>query len=290
MALASVPSLPVHRRHFPLRQQVRNVLVLVAAFSGAASFIPSLGSFAGHEAGRQRLARAAGESSEYDQYDWQRVRGASKTSPASSAGASIPDVSGLPDLPDFSEEEDEKEASLGAKVQTKEVSLPEIPGLDDDLMPPEPNPVVDGGLGFLEWTGLWMLFVVVVGVIGGGSAFGLSKIDIDPATAGQLLAVLKPLLLLYQILFFIRLGLTQFPRIKTAEMPWAVVHYPTEFILAPTRQVFKPEAGVDVAPVIWLLSSVLAAELFTGSTGVLQMMKDGAANKAKLGGIPTSVR
>jgi len=270
-----------------LRQQVRHVLLLVAVSSGAAAFIPSLGSFGGYEAGRQRLARPAGETSEYDQYDWQRVGGATKTSSASPA---IPDVSGLPDLPDLSGEEG-KEASLGAKVRVKEVNLPEIPGLDDDLLPPEPNPVVDGGLGFLEWTGVWMLFVVVVGGIGGVSANGLAKVNIDPATAGQLLAVLKPTLLLYQILFFIRLGLTQFPKIKTAEMPWAVVHYPTEFILAPTRQVFKPEAGVDVAPVIWLLSSVLAAELFTGSTGVLQMMKDGAKNRPiGFGGMPQSIR
>ncbi|CAJ1459656.1 unnamed protein product [Effrenium voratum] len=218
------------------------------------------------------ITRPIPELRSEEPYDWQRVGGKTETQQA------LPDLSDLPDLPDFSEEDGE-EAAVKAQVKVREVSLPDVPGIDEDLLPPGPNPWSDGGLGFLEWTGIWAALLTVVLAIGAGGSFFIARLQLEPATAAQLLDVLKPLLNVYQVLFLARVLLAQFPKLNTTDMPYAIVHYPTEFILGPTRLVLKPEAGVDVAPFVWLLFTSLIAELLTGSFGILQMVKDSARSK-----------
>mmetsp|Transcript_72481 Transcript_72481/g.114985 ORF Transcript_72481/g.114985 Transcript_72481/m.114985 type:complete len:269 (-) Transcript_72481:38-844(-) len=244
------------------RRQAKGCL-LVAIFLAKAAFVPVPRSLRGSD-----LARHAKEGSEADQYDWQRVGGRQTAAP------DVPDIADLPDLPDFSEEGGE--ASVQAQVKVREVSLPDVPGIDDDLLPPGPNPWSDGGLGFLEWTGIWAALLTVVLAVGAGGSWVIARLQLEPAVAAQLLDVLKPLLNLYQLLFLARVLLAQFPKLKTSDWPYAICHYPTEFILGPTRMILKPEAGVDVSPFVWLLFTSLVAELLTGSFGILQMVKDSA--------------
>eukprot|EP00933_Yihiella_yeosuensis_P053175 TRINITY_DN5135_c0_g3_i2.p1 TRINITY_DN5135_c0_g3~~TRINITY_DN5135_c0_g3_i2.p1 ORF type:complete len:307 (-),score=75.48 TRINITY_DN5135_c0_g3_i2:589-1509(-) len=227
------------------------------------------------------------QKEEYDPYDWQRVGGSGSTTAASKPAVSeAPSLSidDLPDLPDFSDDGEgvEEVPSLAAKVKVREFNLPEIPG-DQDLLPPEPNPIIDGGLGLFEWTGLWIGGLLLIAGIGAGASYILARAQLEPALADTLLTPVKSFFGLFQVLFLARVMLTQFPKIKTTEMPYALAHYPTEWILAPTRAVFKPEAGVDVAPILWLMLTLLAGELLTGPAGILQMAKNAPRMKSKYG-------
>ncbi|CAE7424509.1 CCB3 [Symbiodinium natans] len=267
-------------------------LFVLAAAAGSA-FVPG---HVGHGCSRQPLGvttRHAQEgkkstksrSEDYDQYDWQRVSGSSRN-----AQEVLPDLADLPDLPDFGEEEEEDSSAEGevkAQVKVREV-LPDLPGIDDDLLPPGPNPWSDGGLGFLEWTGIWAGLLTVVLAVGAGGSWIIARLQLEPEVAGQLLDFLKPLLNVYQLLFLARVLLAQFPKLDTTEWPYAIVHYPTEFVLGPTRMILKPEAGVDVSPFVWLLFTSLVAELLTGSFGILQMVKD--SSRSRLGDSVMSIR
>lgn len=157
------------------RRQAKGCL-LVAIFLAKAAFVPVPRSLRGSD-----LARHAKEGSE-DQYDWQRVGGRQTQAP------DVPDIADLPDLPDFSEEGGE--ASVQAQVKVREVSLPDVPGIDDDLLPPGPNPWSDGGLGFLEWTGIWAALLTVVLAVGAGGSWVIARLQLEPAVAAQLLDVL----------------------------------------------------------------------------------------------------
>ncbi|CAE7816543.1 CCB3 [Symbiodinium sp. CCMP2456] len=280
-----------NRRGFPAwpRRQVRTLLFLAstALVSTVVTtvFVPA-GSKTGVLSSRKTIRAAEGkQSEEYDQYDWQRVSGSSRN-----VQEVLPDLADLPDLPDFGTEEEEVsgEGEVKAKVQVREVNLPDLPGLDEDLLPPGPNPWSDGGLGFLEWTGIWAGLLTVVLAVGAGGSWIIARLQLEPEVAGQLLDFLKPLLNVYQLLFLARVLLAQFPKLKTTDWPYAICHYPTEFVLGPTRMILKPEAGVDVSPFVWLLFTSLVAELLTGSFGILQMVKD--SSRSRLGDTVMSIR
>lgn len=212
----------------------------------------------------------AGGAAPSKQYDWQRVA-------ESQSGDGPLDLSDLPDLPGFDDAMPPADGgavgTLKAGVTTREVELPELPG-DPDILPPAPNSFTDGGLGLWQWTGIWLVGAVLIAVAGGVGSYALARAKIDPAFANQALSTCKLVFGTFQFLFFGRLLLTQFPRIKSTDMPWAPLHYSTEWILGPTRGVFPPEAGVDIAPILWLLVTLLASELITGPSGILQLAKD----------------
>jgi len=217
---------------------------------------------------------------EYEAYDWQRAAETSGASgaqgsakPAASVGADEPlYIDDIPDLPDFDEAEDSGTSSIGAKVSEREL-VPDLP-MDADLMPPGPNPAMQSGFGLLEWTGIWLGILLVVAGLGAAGSYLLAQVNLDPAFADTLFNVVKFFCALFQFLFLLRILLTQFPKIDTTEMPWAIVHYPTEWVLSPTRTVFKPEAGVDVAPILWLSVVALVNELVTGPSGILQLARE----------------
>mmetsp|Transcript_23493 Transcript_23493/g.44270 ORF Transcript_23493/g.44270 Transcript_23493/m.44270 type:complete len:277 (+) Transcript_23493:51-881(+) len=261
------------------RRQAKACLIFLAAAAGAA-FVPAR--INGPRLIHQGQSAQGSSPAEDDQYDWQRVSGRS-------ADEGMTSLADLPDLPDFSEEDaGTGEGEVTAQVKVREVSLPDLPGIDDDLLPPGPNPWSDGGLGFLEWTGIWAALLAGVLAVGAGGSFLLARLQVEPQVASQLLDVLKPLLNLYQLLFLARVLLAQFPKLDTKEWPWAIFHYPTEFVLGPTRMILKPEAGVDVSPFVWLLFTSLLAELLTGSFGILQMVKD--SSRSRLGDSIMSIR
>merc|ERR1719198_810536 len=95
-----------------------------------------------------------------------------------------------------------------------------------------------------------MIGMVVITAFCAAGTYLLAWSKLDPVVAGQ--------------------------KLNTTEMPWAPFHYSTEFILAPTRYVFQPEAGVDIAPLIWLMMSSLASELLCGPAGILQLASSNA--------------
>lgn len=244
------------------------------------AFLPAAGrSTAGRAAGPGRRAGEKESDPEYTPYDWQKVAdGKGQVGGGSASGKeAVPDIdlSGLPDLPDIPEEGEV--SNLGTKVKTREVSLPEIPG-DPDLLPPEPNPIISAGLGLFEWTGIWILLLGIFAAVGGGFSFVVARAKMEPAFADKALSFTKLFLTVFEVLFLGRVLLTQFPKIKTTEFPWALSHYPTEWLLAPTRAVFKPEAGVDIAPLLWLIFTLLAAELLTGPAGILLLARDSPGN------------
>lgn len=282
---------------FALAAAALSVLAVAACFVPAApSRAPATASHSssgGRGAGHSWLLAAGsggqGSSGEagYAPYDWQRVaEGGGAAKPAAAPGAAAEpgalNLDALPDLPDFSEDEDEvisdeaKAAPMAATVRTRELRLPDLPG-DSDLLPPEPNPMTQG-LGLLEWTGIWIGGLLVVAAIGGVGSYALARAKLDPEFADSALQACKAVFTIFQVLFLGRVLLTQFPKIKTTEMPWAFVHYPTEWALAPTRMIFPPEAGVDIAPILWLAMTLLASELLTGPAGILQLAKNAPTN------------
>lgn len=254
----------------------------VGTTAAAAAFVPAAAERAaalqGREPGRSLTVLRAEQKDGDAMYDWQKVAtsaGSSSRGSGVSESAAL-DLDNLPDLPDFSEEDlpssGAKVASVPTTIREREV-LPDLPGVDRDLVPPAPNPIMQT-LGFLEWTGIWIGGLIVIAAIGGAFSWGLARAKVDPAFADTLLQVLKVVFSVFQVLFLGRVLLTQFPKIKTTDLPWALAHYPTEWILAPTRAVFPPEAGVDISPIIWLLVILLATELITGPSGILMMAKN----------------
>jgi len=266
------------------------------AFSGGAFVAPPSAS-ARQRASSPTVVAAAGKEGaepEYEQYDWQRV--AESTDSATPAKqkkqqkqieVEIPQgIDSLPDLPDFDEDDDFVEDDGGAvsglktKVSEREI-LPELPG-DPDILPPEPNPIFEVGFGLFEWTGLWIGLLVALGGLGYVGVTAVAKAQMDIEFAQTALTATRIFCTIFQGLFLLRIFLTQFPKMKTTDFPWALAHYPTEWILSPTRAVFKPEAGVDIAPVIWLSIILLASELLTGPSGVLQLAVSNPAGLARI--------
>ncbi|CAE8627572.1 unnamed protein product [Polarella glacialis] len=272
------PSRPCRSAH----RRVRRVLTLglvasAAAAAAASSFVPpATGSVASAaRADRStRFANSGSSESEYAPYDWQRV-GSSPPRPGNSEAPVR--ISDLPDLPDFSDDNDFEVSSLGAQVKSREVGFPDLPG-DPELLPPGPNPVTEGGLGLLEWTGIWIGGLLLLTALAGAGSYALARVQMSPELAESALAACKVGFTVFQVLFGARVLLGQFPKIDTKELPWAIFHYPTEWVLAPTRAIFKPEAGVDISPILWLMILLLAAELLTGPAGILVLTKDARAS------------
>jgi len=208
------------------------------------------------------------EGTRNDDYEWQR------TAKTAGTGKAL-EISDLPDLPDLDvDEDDNQEAGVRAKVQVRELTLPEL-GLDSDLVPPGPNAMSQNPLGLLEWTGIWVIFILFLGVLALASAD--LKLAMSPQDAAQLQSVLKPVFLVVQVLFLSRIILDSVGKVNKTQMPFALCYYPTEPFLVPVRSIFKPEAGVDIAPIIWLMLVSLAAELITGLNGILPtLMENGA--------------
>lgn len=261
-----------------------------AAFVSAARWPPGHGRSATVQAAASRDAGSTApakteDGADYAQYDWQRVAESAakgQRSPDKGAGKTeaigLDQVPDLPDLPDFDDEKVPTESQpqvgmLNARVRVREVSLPDLPG-GDDLVPPEPNPITDGGLGLFEWTGIWIVGLAVIGAGGYAGSYALARLSLDPELADNLLLFCKVFFGFFQFLLLSRVVLTQFPRTKTTDMPWAPIHYSTEWVLAPTRGIFPPEAGVDVAPIFWLIIVLLLTELLTGPSGVLTLVKN----------------
>lgn len=93
-----------------------------------------------------------------------------------------------------------------------------------------------------------------------------------PSTAAAVAAALRPVLSLGELLFIVRIVLTWYPAVDGDKLPWSIVVKPTEPLLAPTRKLVPPLAGVDVSPVVWVALLSLAGEILVGPQGILVLL------------------
>lgn len=100
---------------------------------------------------------------------------------------------------------------------------------------------------------------------------------LDPATAGSLATALRPVLSVGELLMVVRIVLTWYPAVDGDALPWAIVVKPTEPLLAPTRKLVPPLAGVDISPVVWVALLSLIGEVLVGPQGILVLLSKQAA-------------
>ena len=93
----------------------------------------------------------------------------------------------------------------------------------------------------------------------------MTPVAIASLTTGILLSV-------YSLLFLFRIILTWNPEVDLKALPFAIVYWPTEFLLAPTRRLIPPFGGVDISPIVWFGIVSLIRELLVGQQGLLKMM------------------
>ena len=95
---------------------------------------------------------------------------------------------------------------------------------------------------------------------------------LDPATAGTVATALRPILSIGELMMVVRIVLTWYPDVNGDTLPWAIVVKPTEPLLAPTRKLVPPLAGVDVSPVVWVALLSLVGEVLVGPQGILVLL------------------
>ncbi|NCJ07107.1 YggT family protein [Synechococcales cyanobacterium C] len=92
-------------------------------------------------------------------------------------------------------------------------------------------------------------------------------------TAPQILTwILGPALGILILLFIFRIILTWYPQVEQNRLPFALVTWPTEPFLAPTRRLIPPLGGVDITPILWVALLSLCRELLLGQQGILRML------------------
>ncbi|CAI0415566.1 unnamed protein product [Linum tenue] len=96
--------------------------------------------------------------------------------------------------------------------------------------------------------------------------------DIDPATAKVAIGVLGPFLSAFAFLFIVRIVMSWYPKLPVGKFPYVVAYAPTEPILAVTRKVIPPLAGVDVTPVVWFGLVSFLNEILVGPQGLLVLI------------------
>lgn len=153
---------------------------------------------------------------------------------------------------------------LNTKVQVREVDIKQLS--DDDFLP---STLMD------EEAELLQLLVTSVGVLIGIICIGAAFSNLlEQASANLDFAIIlhqntKRVLGGFELLLLARGGLVQFPRINSTKMPWALIYYSTEWLLAPARTIIKPDAGLDVLPFVFLGLTTLAHEFLCGPAGLL---------------------
>jgi YggT family protein len=83
--------------------------------------------------------------------------------------------------------------------------------------------------------------------------------------------VLNLLLGLMTLLFILRIVLTWYPQVDLNRLPFNLVAWPTEPLLAPMRQMVPTLGGVDITPVIWVGICTLVREILLGQQGLITM-------------------
>lgn len=96
---------------------------------------------------------------------------------------------------------------------------------------------------------------------------------LDAGQAARLEALLRPVFALYTLLYIVRIPMTWYPNIKTKELPWALVAFPTDPFLSVARKVVPLVGGVDVTPIVLVGLISFANEIFLGPQGILMLIQ-----------------
>ncbi len=97
---------------------------------------------------------------------------------------------------------------------------------------------------------------------------------LDPEGAKAASAVLGPLFAVSTILFIVRIVMTWYPSVPYTKLPWVVVYAPTEPLLKPTRAMIPPVGGVDVSPIVWVMTISFMNEILLGKQGLLVLLSN----------------
>ncbi|MEM9154581.1 MAG: YggT family protein [Cyanobacteria bacterium P01_F01_bin.33] len=92
-------------------------------------------------------------------------------------------------------------------------------------------------------------------------------------SVGLAIALLNPLLGMYILLFVLRIPLSWYPQVDGNKFPFALVVWPTEFILQSTRKLIPTMGGVDMSPLIWVGIASFLREILLGQQGMLTMAR-----------------
>lgn len=84
--------------------------------------------------------------------------------------------------------------------------------------------------------------------------------------------ILGPMLGLLTLLLISRIVLSWYPQVELNRLPFSLVTWPTEPLLAPTRKLVPPIGGVDITPIIWIGIFSLLRELLLGQQGLLTLL------------------
>jgi YggT family protein len=93
----------------------------------------------------------------------------------------------------------------------------------------------------------------------------MDPINLSILALGIVLAIMS-------FLFVFRIILTWYPQVELKRLRWAIVYWPTEPFLAPTRKLIPPIGGVDITPIVWFGIITLIRELAIGQQGILRML------------------
>ncbi|XP_010440784.1 PREDICTED: protein COFACTOR ASSEMBLY OF COMPLEX C SUBUNIT B CCB3, chloroplastic-like [Camelina sativa] len=96
--------------------------------------------------------------------------------------------------------------------------------------------------------------------------------DLDPGTAKVAIGILGPALSAFGFLFIVRIVMSWYPKLPVDKFPYVLAYAPTEPILAQTRKVIPPLAGVDVTPVVWFGLLSFLSEILVGPQGLLVLV------------------
>ena len=97
---------------------------------------------------------------------------------------------------------------------------------------------------------------------------------LDPEGAKAASAVLGPLFAVSTILFIVRIVMTWYPSVPYTKLPWVVAYAPTEPLLKPTRAMIPPVGGVDVSPIVWVMTISFMNEILLGKQGLLVLLSN----------------
>lgn len=73
-------------------------------------------------------------------------------------------------------------------------------------------------------------------------------------------------------LFIFRIVLTWYPQVDLNRLPFNLVSWPTEPLLAPLRKLVPPIGGVDITPILGVGLFSLLRELLLGQQGLLTLL------------------
>ena len=100
--------------------------------------------------------------------------------------------------------------------------------------------------------------------------------EVDPVV--QSLIVVKPsldiLINTMSVFFLARIILSWYPKTDLKKFPYSAVVWPTEPLMAPTRELLPPAFGVDISPIFWLGLLSFIREILTGQQGILTLLQE----------------